>query len=92
VADIWFATDANRDGIAESIGRWLSLSTAGAEPTGLYFDPFNPNVAFVNVQHPGSGDDRLLQITAAPEPASLALLAGGLSLLGFARRRKQHAA
>ncbi len=87
-ADIWFANDADRNGVAESVGRWASLATGGAEPTGLYFDPFNPNIAFVNVQHPTGGNDRLLQITAAPEPESIALMLAGL--LGFAaRQRKQ---
>jgi len=64
-ADIWFATDADRDGVAESIGRWATMSTAGAEPTGLYFDKFNPNVAYVNVMHPDSGNDTMVQITAS---------------------------
>lgn len=36
-ADIRFATDANRDGVAESINRWATMSTVGAGPTGLYF-------------------------------------------------------
>mgnify|MGYP002129189814 CR=1 FL=1 len=27
-ADIWFATDANRDGVAESIARWATMSSA----------------------------------------------------------------
>src|SRR5687768_7659984 len=27
------------------VGRWASLSTIGAEPTGLYFDKFNANAA-----------------------------------------------
>lgn len=88
-ADIWFATDANRDGVAESVSRWASLSTVGAEPTGLYFDVTDPNTAFVNVQHPGSGVDRLIQISAVPEPRSAALLLGGLALAGgIARRRR----
>ena len=80
-ADIWFATDANHDGVAESIGRWASMSTLGAEPTGLYFDKFNPNVAYVNVQHPFSGDDRTIMI-AVPEPETYAMLLIGLGLIG----------
>lgn len=88
-ADIWFLLDGNGDGIAESIGRWASLSTLGAEPTGLYFDPFRPNVAYVNVQHAGSDIDRTIMITV-PEPGTLAAMTGGLfALFGFARRRRQ---
>ena len=44
-ADIWFARDTGNDGVADSLGRWASLSTIGAEPTGLYFDKFNANAA-----------------------------------------------
>lgn len=87
-ADIWFAFDADGDGVAESIGRWASLSSIGAEPTGLYFDPFNPNVAYVNVQHPDDDVDRTIQITAVPEPATAALLLAGLLALGGTLRRK----
>lgn len=86
-ADIWFATDANRDGVAESVSRWATMSTVGAEPTGLYFDVTNPNIAFVNVQHPASGVDRMIQITAVPEPGTYAMLLGGLALLGGVARR-----
>jgi hypothetical protein len=60
VEDIWFAQDRNRDGVAEAIGKWASLSTRGAESTGLYFDKFRRNVAYVNVQHPDSGVDRTI--------------------------------
>ncbi len=89
-ADIWFANDANRDGIAESVARWATLSTVGAEPTGLYFDVTNPNIAFVNVQHPGSGVDRMIQITAAvPEPETYAMLLAGLGLIGTIVRRRR---
>lgn len=58
--DTWFAQDKNNDGVAESIGKWASLTTVGAEGTGLYFDPFNPNIAYMNVQHPDSGVDRTM--------------------------------
>ena len=69
VADIWFARDENNDGVAEAIGKWASLSTVGAESSGLYFDRFKPNVAYVNVQHPASGVDRTIMISA-PCPAN----------------------
>jgi uncharacterized protein len=87
-ADIWFAQDADRDGVAESVSRWASMSTEGAEPTGLYFDKFNPNVAYVHVQHPNSGNDSLIQITAVPEPESYAMFLAGLGLLGMMARRR----
>jgi len=63
VQDTWFAIDADNDGVAEAVGRWASLSTVGAEATGLYFDPFRTNVAYVNVQHPSSRVDRTIMIS-----------------------------
>jgi secreted PhoX family phosphatase len=78
-ADIWFVTDADNDGIAESISRRTSMFILSAEPTGLYFDKFNPNVAYVNVQHPLSGDDRAMMI-AVPEPETYAMLLIGVGL------------
>lgn len=62
--DTWFARDADGDGVAEAIGKWASLTTIGAEATGLYFDPFKPNVAYINVQHPASKVDRTMMLMA----------------------------
>lgn len=88
LADIWFGRDANRDGVAESMARWASMSTLGAEPTGLYFDMFNSRRAFVNVQHPTSGDDRLIELTAVPEPGTWMLMSiAGMGLLWKSRRK-----
>ena len=65
--DIWFAKDLNKDGdlndAGEGIGRWASNGTVGSEFTGLYFDPKNKRRAWVNIQHPGSGNDRTIEIT-----------------------------
>ena len=49
------------------LGRWASNGTQGSEFTGLYFDLKNPNLAYVNIQHPSSGVDRLIEISAAPQ-------------------------
>ncbi len=62
--DTWYAVDKDNDGVAEAIGKWASLNTVGAEATGLYFDPFNPHLAYVNVQHPDSGVDRTIMLMA----------------------------
>ena len=64
IEDTWFAVDKDNDGVAEAIGKWASLSTEGAEATGLYFDPFNPHLAYINVQHPSSGEDRTMMLMA----------------------------
>ncbi|NOT26869.1 MAG: DUF839 domain-containing protein [Acidobacteria bacterium] len=65
--DIWFARDLNKDGdlldAGEGIGRWATNGTPGSEFSGLYFDPFNKRRAWVNIQHPGSGNDRTIEIT-----------------------------
>ena len=61
--DTWFAKDDNNDGVAEAVGKWASLTTVGAEATGLYFDPFKSNTAYINVQHPASKVDRTFMIT-----------------------------
>ncbi len=65
--DIWFAKDRNRDGdlldAGEGLARWASNGTPGSEFTGLYFDPFNKGRAWVNIQHPSSGNDRTIEIS-----------------------------
>ena len=65
--DIWLARDLNNDGDlndpGEGIGRWASNGTVGSEFTGLYFDPTNKRRAWVNIQHPTTGNDRTIEIT-----------------------------
>jgi secreted PhoX family phosphatase len=65
--DIWFAKDLNQDGDlldpGEGIGRWATNGTPGSEFTGLYFDPTDKRRAWVNIQHPASGNDRTIEIT-----------------------------
>jgi hypothetical protein len=89
--DIWFAHDINKDGdlldVGEGLGRWASNGAVGSEFTGLYFDPFNPRRAWVNIQHPDSGVDRTIEI-GVPEPSSIVLTALCLAgLLAVGRRR-----
>ncbi|MDH4075602.1 MAG: PhoX family protein, partial [Acidimicrobiia bacterium] len=65
--DIWLAQDINDDGDlldpGEGIGAWASNGTTGSEFTGLYFDPFDADRAWVNIQHPASGNDRTIELT-----------------------------
>lgn len=67
--DIWFAKDVSGDGdlndAGEGLARWASNGTRGSEFTGLYFDPRNAGRAWVNIQHPTSGNDRTIEITIA---------------------------
>lgn len=86
-ADIWRVIDEDNDGVAEYVSRWVALQVSGAEPTGLFFSLADPNVAYVNVQHPSSGNDQTFMITAAvPVPAAVWLLGPALALL--VRRRR----
>jgi len=65
--DIWFAKDINKDGDlldkGEGLARWATNGTVGSEFTGLYFDKRNSRRAWVNIQHPNSTNDRIIEIT-----------------------------
>jgi len=65
--DIWFAKDLNKDGDlndeGEGLARWASNGTPGSEFSGLYFDPQDKRRAWVNIQHPDTGNDRMIEIT-----------------------------
>ncbi len=92
--DIWFAKDINKDGdlldAGEGLARWASNGTPGSEFTGLYFDKFKPNVAYVNIQHPSTGDAPLVMLSAVPEPETYALALGGLGVMGLMARRRRN--
>lgn len=64
--DIWKAVDADRDGVAEAIGIFVSLGITGSEPTGMFFDPTDPYRFIVNVQHPASGNDATWSFRTRP--------------------------
>ena len=50
------------DRSGEGLGRWASNGTVGSEFTGLYFDRFDKRRAWVDIQHPDSGNDRTIEI------------------------------
>lgn len=52
--DIWFARDADNDGVAESLDHFLSIQVDGSEATGMIFNPVKPTEFVVAVQHPDS--------------------------------------
>ena len=87
VANIWKATDVDNDGVAESMEVFATLRTNDAEPTGMYFHPTNGKI-YVNVQHPGSGNDVLVEISPVPEPETYAMMLAGLGMVGFMAKRR----
>jgi len=65
--DVWFVEDTDHDGVAERVALWATLTTPGSEPTGLFFDPLNPDISYIDVQHPATGlGDATFRIIAPP--------------------------
>jgi len=57
-ADIWVAgKDLDGDGAADDVSLFATLTTVGAEGTGIYFARTMPGAMFVNVQHAADGND-----------------------------------
>lgn len=85
VENIWRTVDANKDGVAESMSVIATLRVKNAESTGMHFIG---DEIYVNVQHPSSGNDMLVQITPVPEAETYAMMLAGLGLVGFMARRR----
>lgn len=56
-SDIWVAgKQTNEFGAAEKVELFASLTDPGAEGTGIYFSPLDPDTLYVNVQHSAADD------------------------------------
>ncbi|HED16328.1 MAG TPA: DUF839 domain-containing protein [Gammaproteobacteria bacterium] len=56
-SDIWVASkETNEFGAAKKVSLFASLTDPGAEGTGIYFSPTDPNTLYVNVQHSAADD------------------------------------
>jgi hypothetical protein len=86
VENLWRTVDANKDGIAESMSVFATLRTTGAESTGMHFIG---DKIYINVQHPSSGNDVLVEISPVPEAETYAMMLAGLGLVGFAAARRK---
>ena len=84
--DIWMATDADGDGVAESVDLFASLGPFGSEPTGFIADPRGGFL--VAIQHPADGNDALWSIAPAPVPVPAAVWLFGSALAGLAGASK----
>lgn len=56
-SDIWFASRKTNDfGASVDVGLFASLTDPGAEGTGIYFSPQDPDTLYVNIQHSAAED------------------------------------
>lgn len=56
-SDIWFASSRTNDfGASVKVKHFASLTDAGAEGTGIYFSPLDPDTLYVNIQHSAADD------------------------------------
>ena len=56
-SDIWIAsTRTNQFGASKQVSLFASLTDPGAEGTGIYFSPTDPETLYVNVQHSAADD------------------------------------
>ena len=63
-SDVWVATrDKDHDGSADSVVLFATLTTPGAEGTGIYFPRTEPKTMLINVQHADDGNDMTIAIT-----------------------------
>jgi len=57
-SDIWFASTkkVNEYGASRKVKLFASLTDPGAEGTGIYFSPTDPDTLYVNIQHSAAED------------------------------------
>ena len=57
-SDIWFASTkkVNKYGASRNVKLFASLTDPGAEGTGIYFSPTDPDTLYVNIQHSAAAD------------------------------------
>jgi secreted PhoX family phosphatase len=56
-SDIWFASQVtNEYGASRYVSLFASLTDPGAEGTGIYFSPEDPDTLYVNIQHSAADD------------------------------------
>lgn len=68
--DVWKCIDADGDGVAESLGLFITLGVGGSEPTGMIFDPNHPYRFLCCVQHPSSGNEAIWAFETRPYAGS----------------------